>query len=223
MFSPLATYYSQALDQFLQQCQAISSLSKRNFFRLFWQAYPKAFSESNIRSAWLKTGLHPFDPAIILNVFNKPPLALRPPSQDSSSSLRISTSDWQRIQALLKETIRKGTSEQNAKLKKLSNTLDYVTTENVLLKAENKGIKQALYNEKKRRKRGKALFEEFRAQEGQGAIFFSPAKIQATKDLQSQREQAKEDEATKKAAKIEDRKHQKQLKEVAAHKRKTQR
>ena len=59
--------------------------------------------------------------------------------------------------------IRKGTSKQNAKLKKLSNTLDYVTTKNVLLKVENKGIKQALYNKKKRRKRSKALFKEFRA------------------------------------------------------------
>ena len=222
LFAPLATYYSQALDQYLRECQAISSVSKRDFFRLFWQAYPQAFSVSNIQSGWSKTGLHPFNPAIVLDVFG-PPLELRPPSQDSSSSSRISASDWRRIQALLKETIAQGAQEHDAKLKKLANTLDHVTTENVLLKAENRGMKQALYNEKKRRRRGKALFEEFRAQEGQGATFFSPAKIQAAKDLQTQREQAKEDEATQKVAKAEDRKQQKHLKEVAAYERKIQR
>ena len=47
--------------------------------------------------------------------------------------------------------------------KKLSNSLVNLTTENAVLKIENKGFKEALYYEKKRRKRGKQLFEEFRA------------------------------------------------------------
>ena len=188
VFSPLATFYSQALDQFLRESQGISSLSKRDFFRLFWQAYPKAFTDSNICSGWSKTGILLWNPAIIMDVFEVPPEALRPPSQgsqESSGSSRISVEDWRRIRALLKEFSSEVATSQQAKLQKLSNTLDYVTTENVLLKAENKGMREALHNEKKRRKRGKALFEEFRAQEGEGALFFSPAKIQAAKDLQT--------------------------------------
>ena len=35
VFSPLATFYSQALNQFLRESQGISSLLKRDFFRLF--------------------------------------------------------------------------------------------------------------------------------------------------------------------------------------------
>ena len=101
-----------------------------------------------------------------MDVFEVPPEALRPPSQGSqelSGSSRISAEDWRRIRALLKEFSSEVATSQQAKLQKLSNTLDYVTTKNVLLKAENKGMREALYNEKKRRKRGKALFEEFRA------------------------------------------------------------
>ncbi|KAF2228330.1 DDE-domain-containing protein [Viridothelium virens] len=53
LFSPLATYYSQNLNNWLAKFQALP-------------AFKKAFSPSNIKSAWRKTGLRPFDPSIIL-------------------------------------------------------------------------------------------------------------------------------------------------------------
>jgi hypothetical protein len=42
----------------------------------------------------------------------------------------------------------------------------------------NEGLETALLNEKKRRKRGKNVFEELRAKDDVGATFFSPKKIQ---------------------------------------------
>jgi regulator of replication initiation timing len=65
----------------------------------------------------------------------------------------------------------------NKKVKKLENTLSHLATQNHILKEENKGLKEAVYNKQKKRKRGKKLEEEFRAQEGGGALFFSPQTI----------------------------------------------
>lgn len=92
------------------------------------------------------------------------------------------------------------------KVKKLNNTILNLTTEIALLKSQNNGYKQALLDEKKKRKRGKGLFEEVRAQDGRGATFFSPRKIRAAKDLLTQKEQAKEQEKRDRVAQKEARK-----------------
>ena len=182
-FAPLGIYYSQGLDEFIHKSQGLSSVTKRDFFRLFWPAFLKAFSESNIHSAWRKTGLNPFDPTAVLRSFNRP-TSPRPVSQGSSNSSVLSASDWRTIRKLLKEVVSEVYDEHDqGKAQKLSNTLCNITTQNVILKAENQGYKEALYNEKKHRKRGKQLFEELRAQEGGGAVFFSPTKIEAAKTL----------------------------------------
>jgi hypothetical protein len=54
LFNPLATYYSQALDAHTRQSLGLSSVSKRDFFTIFYPAFDKAFSEENIRSGWCK-------------------------------------------------------------------------------------------------------------------------------------------------------------------------
>ncbi|KAK0268354.1 hypothetical protein LTS00_017587 [Friedmanniomyces endolithicus] len=69
-----------------------------------------------------------------------------------------------------------------------------------------------LNNEKKRRKRGKRLFEEFRAQGGQGATFFSPAKIQFAKALLAQKDEARQAEVADKRYKADAKKAAAQLK-----------
>jgi flagellar biosynthesis GTPase FlhF len=91
------------------------------------------------------------------------------------------------------------------KEKKLLNTVVGLSTDNALLKARLEGLEQALNDEKKKRKRGKGLFEELRAIEGQGAMFFSPNRIEQAKGLQQEREDKvktkKQEKAAKKAAK----------------------
>lgn len=66
LFSLLANYYSQELQQWVYRSQVLSRLSKRNFFGLFWPAFKRAFSISNIESGWRRTGLLPWDPKEIL-------------------------------------------------------------------------------------------------------------------------------------------------------------
>ena len=87
----------------------------------------------------------------------------------------------------MKDIVRNAVEQSDKRrAQKIASSIVDITTQNTLLKIENRGFKEALYHEQKRRKRGKQLFEEFRAQEGGGAIFFSPNKIQAAKELQIQ-------------------------------------
>ena len=51
-----------------------------------------------------------------------------------------------------------------------------ITIENTILKAENKGFKNALYYKKKRRKYSKPVFN-FRNKDSKGITFYSPTKI----------------------------------------------
>ena len=69
LFSPLAIFYSQELNQFIFNSKGLLRLTKRDFFQLFWVAYSKAFNSENIQSGWEKTGLYPFKPEAVLDKF----------------------------------------------------------------------------------------------------------------------------------------------------------
>ena len=71
-------------------------------------------------------------------------------------------------------------------IKRLSDNLQKSRTEATL---ENVGKQQAmealrLRHEKKKRKRGKKLIEQFRAGQGSGSILFSPGRVKAALQLQ---------------------------------------
>jgi hypothetical protein len=69
IFAPLASYYSQALDDLVRKSEGHTSISKRDFFSIFWPAFEKAFTKENIVSAWSNTGIWPLDPQKVLNSF----------------------------------------------------------------------------------------------------------------------------------------------------------
>ncbi|KAK4970439.1 hypothetical protein LTR28_000274 [Elasticomyces elasticus] len=86
-----------------------------------------------------------------------------------------------------------------------------------------KGYIEALNNEKKKRKRGKPFTEELRAEEGSGAIFFSPSKVKKARDLQDAEEAAKEQESQDKLLKAQDRAAQKAHRELEAQQKRMDR
>jgi hypothetical protein len=226
LFRPLAINYSNELNQFTSDREGISRLGKRDFFSLFWPAYTKAFTASNIASGWRKTGIYPLQSEVVLKQVAKPlpPLQERPSSNHSSRSSHLSATEWRRIEALVKGVVSETAAEiTDKKVKKLQNTLSHLTTQNHILKAQNKGLKQAVYHEQKRRKRGKKLEEEFRAQEGGGAVFFSPQKIQALRDLDAQRQAVKEQEQANKQLAKEQQHQAKIAKEQEALQKRQQR
>ncbi|KAF2228328.1 hypothetical protein EV356DRAFT_458552, partial [Viridothelium virens] len=52
LFHPLAHYYLEELDKFLNNSQHIGNLGKHNFFNLFWPAFKCVITPKNILSGW---------------------------------------------------------------------------------------------------------------------------------------------------------------------------
>ena len=75
LFLPLATYYTNGLNDLMFKSLGLVSMSKRSFWKVFWPAWNQAFSAQNIAPAFKKTGVWPYNPAIILNTITIQALA----------------------------------------------------------------------------------------------------------------------------------------------------
>ncbi|TKA70473.1 hypothetical protein B0A55_10853 [Friedmanniomyces simplex] len=182
---PLGIKYSQELDKFMHNCQGFCNVTKRDFFGPFWPAYTAAFTESKIKSGWSRTGLWPLQPEVILSIFKEPQAAASALIRLStgSSTSTVSNSDWRKMEKLVAGVVGQAfDQEEQKKVKRLRDQILTITTENAILKAQNKGYQAALNNEKKRRKRCKNVFETIRGNDGHGATFFSPMRIQTAKE-----------------------------------------
>ena len=67
-FGPLKTYYGDALNGRMRLGQV--HVDKPAFLKAFSEAFPRAFRASNVRSAFEKTGLVPWDPDMVLSQLN---------------------------------------------------------------------------------------------------------------------------------------------------------
>jgi hypothetical protein len=85
MFRPFAMAYSRCLQKWVTDRMGLCRFTKREFYEVFWSAYLQSFTESNILSAWSKSGLWPQDASKIINVIKPPPS--RPNSAHSGSSI----------------------------------------------------------------------------------------------------------------------------------------
>ena len=146
MFAPLAAAYSRALADFMEMCQGLSSITKRDFFRLFYIAWEVSFTSKNIAKAFSATGIAPLDPTRILARFiTKEPSR---PSTAGSATSTLSSNDWRLIQRLLKEVV-KDVADEHAK--KLARTVHAFAVQTATLRHENERLPAAFINEKKRR------------------------------------------------------------------------
>lgn len=208
IFGPLSLAYSTELEAFLHDCQGLSHLTKRDFFRLFWPSWKRALSEKNIESAWKSVGLWPWNPEIVLKRFTKKEDS-RPSSSESSRSV-LGAEDWRRIERLLKQVV---TDVYDQNTRKLSSTMHNLSTENILLKLRCQGLERALLHEKKKRQRGKPLQFQLQAPEDGNAVFYSPNKVQEARMLQIQKEKAIEDAKISKEAEKQRKRQEKEAKQ----------
>ncbi|SMR48600.1 unnamed protein product [Zymoseptoria tritici ST99CH_1E4] len=212
LFGPLANLYSSELSRFIQQTEGLSAVTKRDFFRLFWPAYKKAFTPANIASGFRKTGLYPLDPAVVLkkleepaiektkhvhfsdgsrpgtaNDFDSRPSTGRPTTAGTDTS--VISNNWRETRALMRSVLKKPENEKERRaIQKLTNTFIHTQTQNQLLKSECTGLRDSFKNEQKKRQRGKPLLS---IPQDQAAQFYSPAKLQASKELMATKEAEK--------------------------------
>jgi len=96
------------------------------------------------------------------------------------NTLALLVSDWRKVRRLLRDMVDKVIEPQ---AKRLKNTVLKLTTNIALLCLENEGLQKAFSNKKKKRARGKPLFNKLRAETNCKAIFFSPLKIKRVIEL----------------------------------------
>jgi hypothetical protein len=201
LFRPLATYYSQALDAYTRQSLGLSSISKRDFFTIFYPAFDKAFTEENIRSGWRKTGIEPWNPAEVLKIFDKEGGEGSDSSQASapSESLRSSCLDSPRATRKIRRIVRQGVAADDARkdrtIRLLGDAYLGASARAKLAEEREQGLLKSIDTEKNKRKRGRAFTEQLRADEGLSVLFFSPSKVVKARELVAAQESAKDDEA----------------------------
>ncbi|KAF1964513.1 hypothetical protein BU23DRAFT_492431, partial [Bimuria novae-zelandiae CBS 107.79] len=71
MFKPLLTAYSAELLRYLYRSQGLASITKGDFFPLFWNAWKASFKELTILSSFRAIGISPPDPDPTLSIDKK--------------------------------------------------------------------------------------------------------------------------------------------------------
>ena len=171
------------LDNYIQQQQGQTSFTKRSFYPLFRLAWQKAFNSYNILSGFLKTGIYPFNPNIILNsltldcltIPNKANIQPKPPPTPTTSR------SIQRIQKLYKAN-------------PLPEHLNLILRSQIQLCTQHKidihiraGLQLALKTEKERRRRGKRL--NLIGEEDSGPQLFTAAEVRKALALRKEKEE----------------------------------
>jgi hypothetical protein len=181
-FAPLATYYSQLLERQtrLSECQTL--MTKRDFFRCLYPAWQEAFTAETVSSSWCKTGLFPFNPGLVLNKL-RPRNQKEPTPRGSLSSSSVfwdSSSGTRKLRAIINKTAAQKTKKM---MKRLSDDLQTSRAKATLGRLGRQKTIEALRYEKKKRKHGRKLMEQFGAEEDSGVILFSPKKVRAALEL----------------------------------------
>ena len=202
IFSPLSTAYSNAIDALMQSSGGFSRLTKRNFWILFKEAWFRALSADNICSAFAAARIHPLDPSIVLAkiAYNTPS-----PSLSDGESYEMTPGSIRAVRRQIK-AIKKDQGDLDAKIDSLCRAAEKMAIEKEICEHENTGLRKALIDEQKRRKRAKKLGILNKEKPGQ-AVFVSPAKIAVIRTRREQEEaenmnaqQEKERERMAKAA-----------------------
>jgi hypothetical protein len=229
VFGPLATYYSQQLDHHTRRSQGLTALTKRDFFKNFYSAYDRAFTEDNIVSAWQKTGLEPFDPQRVLKIFqkggagDKDIFPNQAPSDGHSSCCLDSPSAMRTIRRVVSEGVALGNAQSQRLVDKLGNACLTFATELTLAREREQGFVETTDSQQKKKKRGRPFTEDLRAEEDLGALFFSPSKINRAKALQAAKDEAKELESQNRLQSARDRATRKAQKEAEVRQRREDR
>jgi hypothetical protein len=229
VFAPLANHYSQALDDLVRKSEGRTSISKRDFFSLFWPAFEKAFAKENIVSAWSNTGIWPFDPQKVLKSFPEAQKAKvrsqrsTQRSSDSPLSVYDSPSKTKRLRSMLSASSAYSDCKTQKTLGKLSDTVLGLSAKLVLANLRVKHLSESLRMEEGRKKRRRKVVDELRASGPSETLFMSPSKIQKTRDIVSSREAEEKQLQDEKRVRAQVRAQKKAQKEAEAQRKRDER
>lgn len=67
-FLPLAIFYSQGIQALMKESEGIVSLQKKDFWRIFYEAWLLAMTEENILKAFTKSGIWPIKSSVVMDI-----------------------------------------------------------------------------------------------------------------------------------------------------------
>lgn len=216
LFSPLSTRYSQGVDAWLRKTRGLVGLSQQDVFGIFWPAFISSFTEQNILKAWLKTGLFPWNPEIVLKVLDRHQESPDRPLTTSSSPLRLTPSNWRGMRAELR-------TEENPLVRKLIRGFSRVAAQNSILEHRINLLEQGMAIQKRHQQRSKPLFDQMRADNDCKTLFFSPTKIQQAHTMLQEKEEVEQREAKAKQQRAINRELKKEQKKREQLERKIER
>ena len=153
LFSPLANYYSQAINRLLHESQGFCSLTKRDFWSMFSKAWEHAFHAINMRSTFEATGLHPLQPKKVIIEAQKRETT---PKEELLEEKPCKTPRSSRgLRRLYQRLEKEGKVHPDAK--KLLHAGEKLATKANIAQHEVNGLRKAIVHEKKKRKHGKAI------------------------------------------------------------------
>jgi hypothetical protein len=215
LFSPLATAYTKHINSVLFSSLGLTGLTKRSFWMAFWPAWNESFTPANIASGFAKSGIWPFNPAMVIEKITIPTVPIGPET--------IATPMTCRAVRRIQKNYRK--APESPILQKILRANDKLAARHEIDQHLIQGLMEALRYEKKRRKRGKRL--NLVGEEDKGPQFFSPGRVQAARDLLAAKEaedarleQEKADKRVEQAVKKAQKEKEKKEKAEAAAKRK---
>lgn len=197
LFKPLSTAYSSQLSKQQQHSWGQFPVKKADFFSLYKAAYISSFTEKNIRKSFKATGIWPMDRSQVINRVKR----TRVQQEDAiEASSQVSVPDWRHVDRTLKEVVKESSNET---VKTLTAAIHRASTETILLRLENEGLKASLAAKNKRKSHGKILEIEGADETTGGFVFWSPSKV---KDARAKRveQDAKEHEEKLEKAKMKD-------------------
>jgi hypothetical protein len=222
---PLATNYSQSLDKHTRLSLGLVDVSKREFFRNFYTAFDKTFTEANIRSGWHKTGINPFDLEQVLKIFRKDEEGLQAstPSTNHSNGCLDSPSAMRNIRRIVNEEVAYRDVQYQRTIEKLGGACLTLSIELSLARDREQGYIEAIDNQKRKKKRGRPFTEDLRAEEGLRVLFFNPSKLTRARELQTTKETSRDEEALDRLLQAQVRAEKKAQKEAEVQQRREDR
>lgn len=167
IFAPLATAYSYQIDHLIQSSHGFSSVTKRGFWSLFREAWKKALTPGNVRSAFAATAIHPLGPEKILAQLRRKTPS---PSSSDSESQRKTPSSVRGVRRAIK-ALRAETIDVNAETETIIRAAEKLVIKNDILEQENLGLRTALIGEKRKQKRGKPMGLFLKNEPGQAVCY----------------------------------------------------
>ena len=165
-------------------------MKKRHFLSLFRAAWRTSFTEENIRHAFEKPGIWPYDPSIVLNQITRPVALPSPIKPSSSSTPKIKTPRTTKSIRHFQADYRKNPTK--LKLEKLFKANEELAAQTALDQKTKEGLIDALKMEKKCRTRGKRL--NVLGEEHNGPILFDTATILRARVVQAEKEEKEKQE-----------------------------